>query len=558
MKVNSGSVKLIAVTFTMLSAMSCQKKDSSGNIDLSDIDLLRGEMTLCGGQELGEVAFTNACNGDSRQSFQTAVSLLHSFEYEEAEKAFVKAMDIDPTCVMAYWGVAMSNFHALWMQADTAYLVKGDKILQAAQSLPKSEREQDYLDAIQVFYKNWKTIDRNERKQLYEKKMEAVYKKYPDDNESAIFYALALVATADPADKNYTNQKKAGPILEAIFQTQPNHPGVAHYIIHTYDCPELASLALPTARRYAQIAPASAHAQHMPSHIFIRLGLWDESILSNINSTSSAQCYGQRMDPEGHWDEELHGMDYLVYAYLQAGDNDKAQEQLDYMKSFKKVFPLTFKVAYANMAIPSRILLENRNWKEAAHIEPPSIGIDWNSFPWESAIQHFTKALGSVHMKDLASAEQEILTLKTLHAKLLDKGDKFQAGQVLIQITTAQAWLHAARGENEKAVAMMKEAAAMEYKTGKHPVTPGEVLPAGELLGDLLLSLNRPGEALAAYEYDLSQHPKRFNGLYGAAISSRAMGNKQKARGYFEQLLGSTKNSKSDRKELREAMEYTR
>jgi tetratricopeptide (TPR) repeat protein len=551
-KIVSSYLLLLAIVI-----ISCQTKPTPKQADLSGIDLLRGQITMCGGQQLGEVNFPVSCNAQSRDTFKLAISLLHSFEYEEAEKAFVKTIDLDPNCVMAYWGVAMSNFHSLWMQSGTAYLEKGEKILSVAQTLPKTEREQDYLDAIHVFYKDWKTIDRNKRKQLFEQKMEALYKKYPDDKEAAIFYALALNATADPTDKTYVNQKKAGQILETIFKDQPDHPGVAHYIIHTYDYPELAALALPTARRYAQIAPASAHAQHMPSHIFTRLGLWEESISSNINSTNSAVCYGQSINPDGHWDEELHGMDYLVYAYLQKGENEKSREQLDYLKSFKKVFPLTFKVAYAAAAIPSRMALENKNWKEAANLQPPSFELDWKSFPWQRSILHFARALGTVHIKDIKSAQHELDTLKSLHQELLNKGDKYQAGQVQIQITAAQAWIHFANGKKEEALSLMKEAAGMEYNTGKHSVTPGEVLPAGELLGDLLMELGRPQEALDAYEHDLKQHPNRFNGLYGAARAAKTIGDKQKAAHYFELLLLQTKNAGSSRPELEEARKFT-
>ncbi len=548
---------LLAPMVLFILVISCNQKESKNTTELASIDLYRGEITLCGNQELGDVNFSVSCNDKSREAFSLAISLLHSFEYEEAEKAFVKAIDADPQCAMAYWGVAMSNFHSLWLQAGTAYLEKGSKILAIAQSLPKSEKEQDYLDAIHIFYKDWESIDRNKRKLLYQQKMEELYKKYPDDAEAAIFYALALNATTDPTDKTYANQKKAGAILEALFQSQPNHPGIAHYIIHAYDYPELASLALPTARKYALIAPASAHAQHMPSHIFTRLGLWDESISSNLNSTTSALCYGKSIDPEGHWDEELHGMDYLVYAYLQRGENGKASEQQSYLQSFQKIFPVNFKVAYAIAAIPSRIVLENKNWKEAAHLEVPSINIEWKSFPWQKAIVHFTRALGAVHTKDIPSSESELNELKSLRQQLLDKGDQYQADQVQIQIITVQAWIHFAKGHRQEAVAMMKEAAHKEYNTAKHSVTPGEVLPAGELLGDMLMAMGMTSDALNAYEYDLQQHPNRLNGLYGAALAAKTIGVKQKATHYFELLISLTKDSASTRPEVKDALAYT-
>ncbi len=535
---------------------SCENKNSTREAELNSIELIRGEITLCGNQEFGEIDFLVLCNVDSRKTFELGISLLHSFEYEEAEKAFVKTIDLDPDCAMAYWGVAMSNFHSLWLQTGNKYLEKGSRILEIAQALPKSEREQDYIDAVHVFYKDWENVDHAKRKLLFENKMRELYEKYPDDKEAAIFYALALNATADPSDKKYVNQIKAGKILESMFASQPNHPGIAHYIIHTYDYPELAEQALSTARRYAEIAPASAHAQHMPSHIFTRLGLWEESIRSNINSTASAQCYGQSIDSTGHWDEELHGMDYLVYAYLQIGENKKALEQLDYLNSFRKVFPVNFKVAYAAAAIPSRIALENKNWLAAAKVKFPPIDIDWSDFPWEKSIVHFTRALGSVRSGDIRSSKNELAVLTDSQQRLLDMGEAYKANQVKIQINTVSAWISFAEGSDQEALQLMEEAVNMEYNTGKHAVTPGEILPAGELLGDLLMEMGNPAKALKAYESDLGQHPNRLNGLYGAALAAKALQDDQKARKYFELLLSNTKNSSTDRKEILEAIEF--
>jgi tetratricopeptide (TPR) repeat protein len=553
---NTHKSLLLALALLFFLVIRCDQKESKNKTELASIDLYRGKITLCGNQDLGDVNFSVSCNDKSREAFNLAISLLHSFEYEEAEKAFVKAIEADPQCVMAYWGVAMSNFHSLWLQAGTGYLKKGNQILAIAKSLTKSEKEQDYLDAIHVFYKDWESIDRNKRKLLYKQKMEELYKKYPDDTEAAIFYALALNAIADPTDKTYENQKKAGAILEALFQSQPNHPGIAHYIIHSYDYPELAALALPTARKYALIAPASAHAQHMPSHIFTRLGLWDESIGSNLNSTASALCYGKSIDPEGHWDEELHGMDYLVYAYLQKGENGKAKEQQTYLQSFQKTFPVTFKVAYATAAIPSRIALENKNWKKAANLQVLNLNIDWKSFPWQKSIVHFTRALGAVHVGNTPSSEKELNEMKLLWQQLIDRGDQYQADQVQIQIMSAEAWIHFAKGHKQEGISLMKEAAHKEYNTAKHSVTPGEVLPAGELLGDMLMANSMPSDALNAYEYDLQQHPNRFNGLYGAALAAKTIGDRKKATHYFEVLLSLTKNSTTVRPEIKDALAY--
>ena len=267
-----------------------------------NIELLRGNLVLCSGSTFGEVSFaSSSCDISMRDTFNLAISLLHSFEYAEAEKAFTKVIDADPECAMAYWGVAMSIYHTLWFPPGGDELEKRTKILKIAESLPTTTRERDYLNAIGAFYKDWNKLDHKTRALKYEKEMEKIYEKYKEDVEAAVFYALALNSTANPADQNYTNQRKAGKILETLLPNQPNHPGIAHYIIHNYDNPVLADLALPTARRYAEIAPGSSHAQHMPSHIFTRLGLWEESIQSNLKSADAAQCYAEAVNLEGHW-----------------------------------------------------------------------------------------------------------------------------------------------------------------------------------------------------------------------------------------------------------------
>ena len=545
------------IVLFLLSIISCKNNKPKPFPELASLNLLRGELLLCSSEQFGEVNFSLSCNYETRATFDLGLSLLHSFEYAEAEKAFVKVIDADPNCAMAYWGVSMSIFHSLWMQADLSYLEKGKKLLEIAKSLPTSDREKDYINAISVFYKNWDATDMKTRKLMYEKKMEDLYNKHKDDTEAAVFYALAIRAAADPNDKTYTKQKKSGKILEDLFVEQPNHPGIAHYIIHNYDYPELAEMGLNTARRYAEIAPASAHAQHMPSHIFTRLGLWQESIDTNINSASSAVCYAESIDPDANWAAEIHAVDYLVYAYLQMGDNQKAEEQLKEMQTVKDVFPKDdFAATYALTAMPIRMALENKSWEEAAKLELPSIDFPWKKLHWEKAMFHFAKALGYSHTGDIKSAETELQTLKTLHHNLLETKESYKAGQVNIHVNTSQAWIELAKGNNDKALTYMKNAALLESETSKHPVTPGELLPADELLGDMLLALNKPAEALVAYEINLKGHPNRFNGLYGAARASKQSGNLEKAELFFSQLIELTKNSKSDRIEIKEAKQF--
>jgi len=555
------SLKLIVLVFWLLLFFNCKNKTTKPNPALASIDLKRGELLLCSTEPFGDVSFSIDCNYEVRETFDLAISLLHSFEYAEAEKAFVKVIDMDPECAMAYWGVTMSIYHDLWAPPSETELKKGLQLLKIAESLPKTEKAQLYIDAIGAFYADWENLDHNARELLYTKKMENIYLSNKDDAEATVFYALALTSSADPNDKTYKNQKKAGALLENLFKEIPNHPGIAHYIIHSYDYPELAQMGLNTARRYAKIAPASAHAQHMPSHIFTRLGLWDESINTNINSASSAICYAESVNLEARWTQEIHAVDYLVYAYLQMGDNKNALEQLNEMQAVKTVFPNDdFASAYALTAIPVRVALENKNWEEAANLELPKIDFTWGKFSWEKALLHFGKLLGYSHIGNIASAEQELQILRDLHQSLLDSKDNFtktyKANQVQIQIYAAQGWINLAKGNKEDALASMKLAAKMESETSKHPVTPSEVLPADELLGDMLLSLNKPKEALDAYEVNLKGHPNRFNGIYGAAIAAKQSGNNEKTKLYFEQLIELTKNSKSDRPEINEAKQF--
>jgi tetratricopeptide (TPR) repeat protein len=531
-------------------------KNKAPNPSFTSLDFLRGDLLLCGSGQFGEVSFSLSCDYVVRDAFDLAVSLLHSFEYAEAEKAFVKVIDIDPECAMAYWGVAMSIYHALWKAPELEELKKGAMVLKLAESLPKTDKEQDYLNAIGAYYTDWQTTDSKVRAVRMEKKMEEIFKKYEDDTEAAIFYALALKSTADPKDKNHTNERKAGKILESIFPDQPNHPGIAHYIIHNYDNPELAPMALTTARRYADIAPTSAHAQHMPSHIFTRLGLWEESINSNLRSADAARCYADASGFDGNWTSEIHALDYLLYAYLQQGNTKQTSELNEYMSGIKKVWGNNASLAYPFAANPSRMVIETKNWAQAAVLPFPAIELSWEKYPWEKSILHFTRVLGSAHIGDHISAEKELTILKSLQQELVQQKNDYKADQVMIQVKASEAWIQYAKGNHQEAVVLMQESATLEDHTQKHPVTPGEVIPARELLGDLLLAIDKPIEALEAYELSLKKSPNRFNGLYGAAVAAKQSGENEKATQYFNQLIDLTRNSNSNRPEVEEALKF--
>ena len=555
---HSKNILILVSLFLCLSA--CKDKTQKSNPALASIDFLRGELLLCGDGQFGELKFSLSCSYETRATFDLAVAMLHSFQYTEAEKAFVKVIDADPNCPMAYWGVAMSIYHAAWFPPTEKDLIKGSKIMNVAKELAMDDKQRDYINAIDAFYTDWKTIDHQTRAKRFEKKMEQIHIKYPEDIEAAIFYSLALYSTRDRVGKDYKNERKAGKILESLIIDNPNHPGIYHYIIHNYDNPVLAQKALETARRYAKIAPSSSHAQHMPSHIFTRLGIWEESIESNLLSAESSRCYTEAAALNGSYFEELHATDYLVYAYLQKGDNLNAEKQYNLIKNLKAFYPANITAAiYPITAIPARLALENRNWEQAANLELQEIELNWEEFPWQKAIYHFAKALGSSQIKDFAKAEQEIEVLKKLHQNLIAQNDRsktIQIKQVEIQIKTSQAWLSFKRNDLKNGLLLMQEAVEIEKVTSKHPVTPGDVLPAIELLGDMLLELNKPEEALVAYEQNLKVHPRRFNGIYGAAIAAKQLGDNEKATLYFEQLLELTENSNVERPEIKEAREF--
>lgn len=552
------SLKLIVLIFGLLLFFNC--KNTKPNPALASINLQRGDLLLCGDGQFGELKFSLSCDYKTRETFDLAVALLHSFQYNESEKAFVKVIDADPNCPMAYWGVAMSIYHAAWFPPTEKDLIKGSEVLKIAKTLSMDDKQRDYINAIDAFYTDWENIDHKTRAKMFEVKMEQIYLKYSEDMEAAIFYSLALFSTRDRVGKDYTNERKAGKILENLFAENPNHPGIAHYIIHNYDNPVLAQKGLKTARRYASIAPSSAHAQHMPSHIFTRLGIWQESINSNLQSTESARCYAEAAALTGSYFEELHGIDYLVYAYLQKGDNTNAQLQYNLIKDRKKFHPqMLMASTYPLAAIPARLALENKDWERATNLELQDIELNWEKFPWQEAIHHFAVAMGAANTNDFNTVKEKIEILKNLHQNLIAQNDKTKAipiKLVEIQIKTAQAWLNFRQNDIKNGLTIMEEAVEIERKTSKHPVTPGDVLPAIELLGDMLLELNKPEEALLAYEENLVDRPNRFNGIYGAAIAAEKSGDKEKAILYFNQLIELTENANSNRPEILEAKAF--
>jgi len=507
--------------------------------------------------QFGQVDFPVSCTPAAQQQFNGAVAILHSFWYEEAIKAFGAVTETDPDCAMGDWGVAMSYWTPLWSPPTEATLKAGSAAVRKAQAIgAKTDRERDYIEAIATFYRDYDKLDHRTRSVAYQQAMEQLSVRYPDDREAAIFSALALDATASPSDKTYTNQKKAAAILEKIFAEQPNHPGVAHYLIHSYDSAPLAEHGLPAAICYAKIAPSVPHALHMPSHIFTRLGQWPDSIRSNRAASEAGQTYAAQQFGEGvAWAESLHAMDYLAYAHLQLAQDREAKKVLDQIIAFRKVAPEAPSAAYALAAVPARYAVERRDWPQAAALSLPALAFPWDKYPWTSAMITFSRALGAARTGDFGAAQAEIDRLGSARDAASQK-DKYWADQIEVQRQAAVAILAHVRGKDEEALAEMQSAAKLEATMDKHPVTPSPVVPMRELLGDLLLEINQPTQALSEYEASLTKDPNRFRSVYGAAKAAERAGDAAKAKTYYQQLAALGSNGDGDRPELTEAKAY--
>ncbi len=513
-----------------------------------------------GSEKLGRVSFTVSCNSAAQKQFNRATALLHSFWYEEAEKAFTALARAEPTCAMAYWGLAMSYYHPVWAPATASELQKGWAAVETAKSIRSvTERERDYVAAIEVFYRDADKLNHFKRALAYEQAMEQLHLRHPRDNEAAIFYALALNGTAMatvPLDKSYSKQKKAAELLNGVLLKEPQHPGVAHYLIHSFDYPQLAHLALRAARSYAKIAPSSPHALHMPSHIFTRLGLWQESINSNLASAAAAKNHVAITHPGAASFDELHALDYLVYAHLQGGDDQKARRILEQVNAVTSVDSQIFSAAYAFAAIPARYTLERRSWSEAARLKLHPTDFPWQQFRYAEAIIYFARAIGAARSGDTASARKDLEKLSEIQNALAEAKNGYWASQVEIQRREAAAWLSLAEGKHDEALQLMRSAVHLEATTEKHPVTPGPIIPAPELLGDMLIELNQPEQALLQFETSLQDSPNRFNGLYGAARAAQQAGNRKKASSYYRRIVILTARADSVRPELQKARDF--
>jgi tetratricopeptide (TPR) repeat protein len=510
-------------------------------------------------EQLGTVEFAVSCTPKAQAEFNRAAALLHSFWFAPAIEGFKTVVDLDGTCAMGHWGVAMSllgNPFA-WPLTGPALADGRAAVERAIAAGAATQRERSYIDAIGSFYRDAEKVDHTTRALAYAQAMGRLVEDYPDDTEAKIFYALALDATAVPTDKTYANQKKAAEILERIAVDQPDHPGVAHYLIHSYDYPASADKGRHAAERYATIAPSAPHALHMPSHIFTRLGDWDASIRSNVASSRAAKDELAAAHHQGAGSyNALHALDYLMYAYLQESQDAAAAEVFDEINTIQHLDVENFPAAYALAAIPARYALERGQWEQAAGLTLHPADLDWKRFPQAEAVNAFARGLGAARHGDVAAAGEEQERLGVLKAAMVAAKQDYWAGQADIQSATIAAWSAMAGGRGAEALDLMRSASGREAATEKHPVMPGPLFPAREQLGEMLIALNKPAQALAEFEASQQVEPNRFRGLYDAAHAAEMAGDGVKARRYYERLVKVAEKGDGQRPELTAARTY--
>src|SRR5499427_8019502 len=496
-------------------------------------------------QRLGTVHFATSCNETAQRRFDRGMRYQHSFWYGQAKEIFEDVLKADPSCAIAYWGIALSLLSNPHGAPTPASQPEGLAALQKGKALgAKTEREREFIDSLLVLYTDYDKIPRTQRVQSYLKAVEVLAQHYPDDDEAQLNYAITLNVAASPSDKTYANQLKGAAILEQIFKRQPRHPGVAHYLIHLYDTPALAQHGLDAARRYAMIAPAAPHALHMPSHIFTRVGAWNESVSSNIASARAAK--------DGKdFGEQMHAMDYLVYAYLQTAQDEKARAVVSDMIAIPNIHPERFVGPYALAVSPARYAVERGDWKGASELP-----VRPSKFAYADAMTYFARALGAARSGNPAAAQADIEKLTEMREKLRAAKDAYWTEQVDIQWQIVRAWVLYAEGKYGDAINTMSAAADAEDKTEKHPVTPGVPTPARELLGQMLLERGMAREALPAFEATLKKEPNRFNATALAAKAAQCLGDKAKAKEYFQRLTALASNADTVRPDLTVARQF--
>jgi hypothetical protein len=496
-------------------------------------------------EKLGIINFETSCTPEAQKLFNQGMLYQHSFWYRASQKVFEDALKADPECGIAYWGIALSLLWNPHATPPAKNLAEGASVIAKGKAVgAKTQRERDYIDALGTMYADYEKVDHRTRLLAYAKAMEQLAQRYPGDDEAQIHYALALNTSASPADKTYANQLKGAAILEPIAERQPQHPGVSHYLIHLYDYPPIAEKGLNAARRYAKIAPAAAHAQHMPSHIFTRVGYWTESIASNTESARVAK-------DAGDFAEQLHAMDYQVYAYLQLGQDAKAKALIDEMAGVIGLTETYMPGPYALAISPVRYVVERGDWNAAANLQ-----LRPNPLPQVQAITYTARALGAARSGNPEAAKADIAKLAECRDRLRDAKDAYWSEQVDIERQVATAWVLYAEGKQDDALAAMSAAADAEDKTEKHPVTPGVPKPARELYGSMLLEAGMAKEALAAFEATLKKEPNRLGAYAGAAVAAEKSGDLTKAREYYGKVVAIADNADKARTEVADAQAF--
>jgi len=501
---------------------------------------------------LGTVHFPISCSA-MEGKFDRAVALLHNFFYPETVKAFQAIIKEDPDCAMAYWGLAMSELpNPLVPPFPPANLKAGwEAIQQGKAAKTQTPREAEYLAAIEVFYTDYDKIDQKVRAERYEQAMQRLHEHYPEDAEAAIFYALALNGAVDFDDKNYTKQLKAAAILNEEAKKQPNHPGIAHYLIHSYDFAPLAAMCVSTAQLYDKIAAAAPHALHMPSHIYSMLGMWEDSVRSNLASKAVADEYAAKNFPDQTHPSVPHLLDFLAYAYLQTARDRDAQQVVDSLPALKRFLVAQLTIDTALAAIPARFALDRGRWNEAARLS-----VRDSQFPAAQSISYFARALGAARSGNIAAARAEITHLDEIEAKLIAAKNDYWAGQTRIQKQAAAAWLMFAEGQRDKALAAMRQAADLDDASEKNVAMENKLVPIRALLGELYLAGGRNKEALVEFESSDKVMPNRFRIMAGAAKAARESGSVEAAKRYYRMLTVLAVGGDGDRPEISEARTY--
>jgi hypothetical protein len=505
--------------------------------------------------KFGEVNyFPISCSPAAQTQFNRAVAMLHSFFFPETVQAFTALAQQEPSCAMAYWGIAISERpNPLVAPFPTELMSKGWRAIETGRAAgTKTQREKDWIEALAVFFKDYDKVDLRTRTLAYEAAMAQLSARYPSDDEAAIFYALALNEAVDLNDKTYTKQFKAAAILQSIEAKQPNHPGIAHYIIHSFDFAPICREGLAAAQRYAELAPAAPHALHMPSHTFSMLGMWRESITANLKTVAAGKDYAARHNLDGVYPVDPHAYDFIQYAYLQLGQDQKAKELMEEVGAIKKVFSPRLTTDTALAAVPARYMLERQDWRGAAGLVVPALV----AAPPAKAITYFARAIGAAHIGDFAAAQANIDTLKEINAAVAKAGDAYWSGQVDVEVLAAYAWLANGQGNKAEALRLMRAAADREDNSEKHVAMENRLYPMRELLADLLLENGDAPSALNEYETSLKNAPERLRSFYGAAKAAEAAGNKNTAATYFRKLVRLTSGADSDRAEVREARQF--